>query len=110
MTPRETALMGYFYAVSVDPKMKAAGKSVLKVKDAFLACVAEDVPAVLRHAFGHLVDLAEPVARRVVANATAGSLRGQVPDAIADGLAQTAVAAVGEGFAWLKARADRKRR
>ena len=55
MTSREQALAAYFYTIATDPRVKAAGYDIYKVKDAIFSCVAEDVPAVFRLAIqGHV--------------------------------------------------------
>jgi hypothetical protein len=50
MTEREKALAAYFATIMTDPRVRAAGFSPARLKDAILACIGEDVPAVLREA------------------------------------------------------------
>lgn len=98
LTPREMALLSYFYAVSTDPRVRAAGYSVVRVKNAVLACLAEDLPGVLAFALRTAVDRVAPAARRVAGGIARDALRGEVPAGAADHLAGAAEELVGEGL------------
>lgn len=113
VTPRETALMSYFYAVATDPRMKAAGYSPAKLRDALLACIAEDVPAVFAIALrGKIADAEKPV-REATRNVMGTVLGGTVPPRVSEHVASAMDEMIGEGARrigdWLKTKSSEGR-
>lgn len=110
MTPREQALTAYFYQVATDPRVRAAGLSPAKLRDAVLACVAEDVPSVMRYALGGALAAAEPQVARATRSATETVLGGTVSDRATGEIAQAVETLVRDGFRRVgRAIAEKKR-
>ena len=87
MTNREQALMAYFYAVSTDPKVRAAGWDVVRLKDALLGCIAEDFPAVGRLALGAAATKLEEPTRAATKSVMGTVLGGTVSQKAAEEIA-----------------------
>lgn len=97
LTPREQALLGYFYQIATDPRVRAAGASLSLsgFKDAVLSCVAEDVPGVGKFVLRGAVNRAETPVRQAtrsvaetvlggtVSSKTSGALADEVEGAVA---------------------------
>jgi hypothetical protein len=90
--------MGYFYTITTDPKVKAAGYDLLKVGRALLDCVVEDTPNVLRYALKGQAERSEKQVRGFTRGAAATVLGGVVHPEIEDQLKNTLDAAVKVGF------------
>lgn len=81
MTEREKALLVYFYTVSMDRKVKAAGLSPEKLLEAIYACLVEDFPVVVKVAFRGMVRLAgDKVSSALVEKGVHPALSGLVGD------------------------------
>ena len=102
MTPRELALLSYFHAVATDPRVRAAVDrlSAPALRDAFFACVSEDLPAVLRHVGLRAVSMASAPAT-LAARAVAESALGELPEGLRRHAAGAVEELVAGGFKWL---------
>ena len=99
-TEREHALLRYFHAIALDPRVKSAADSLSPtgLRDAVYACLAEDLPAVMKQVGLRAAEMAAPIASTFVRGAVDAALDGLPPslrrhaggaieDLIADGLA-----------------------
>ena len=98
-TDRESSLLRYFHLISTDPRVKAATDtlSVTGLRDAVYACLAEDLPAVMKQVGLRAAEMAAPIASTFVRGAVDAALDGLPPslrkhaggaieDLIADGI------------------------
>ena len=101
MTPREQALAAYFYTISTDPRVRAAGYSPSKFKDALLACVAEDVGAVIAMALRGAAAKTAPVVSQAAKNVATTMLGGVVSEKAQGEIGSGLETLVHDGLKWL---------
>lgn len=94
---RESALLRYFYTVSTDPKIKAAGGNIDKFGRAFFACVAEDLHVVSAFVFKGVVDRSKQAAS-MFSRMAVGAVMDGIPPALQNVMVEATETAVEAGF------------
>lgn len=101
MNEREQALLPYFFAISTDSRVRAAGFSLTKLTTAVVSCVIEDVPGVIRHVTKGAIDANEPMVREATRGVARTVLGGTVSPRVADHAVSALDGLVADGFQWL---------
>ena len=108
LTDSEQALVAYFYKVSGDPRIKAAGLNPSKFASAFLTRIEEDIVRVTAYVLHGGIGMASPKVTRAAQNVTATILGGTVPQHTQQAMATEVGELVKDGFKWFGELLERK--